>query len=201
MKPKFLVALIVGGALWALTVDKLVAASPETEEAEASPEPKSAKVVAAKRAYERALRNARLQYIRQLDVALKEVMKVDDLEEADKIGSIRQRMISEHLKDGGDVITVFRMRGTRSWEDSGIRVRRGQTIEVSAPEADINEKKVETINGISAAVGSLLMKVDGKVYDLGKGNEIVSEGDGKVYFRSNLRVSPNHAIEVSIVVK
>lgn len=201
MKPKFLLALIVGGASWALAVEEPVAASPEIEEAEACPEPRSAKVATATRRYERALRIARVQYIRQLEVALKEVMNVDDLEEADKINTIKEGMIAEHLKDGGDVITFFKMRGTRSWEDSGVSVRKGETVELSAPDADINQKRIEAINGISAAVGSLLMKVDGKIYDIGKGSEIVPEGDGRMYFRSNLRVSANHAIEVAIVVK
>ncbi|MGI9243464.1 MAG: hypothetical protein ACR2RV_21875, partial [Verrucomicrobiales bacterium] len=97
--------------------------------------------------------------------------------------------------------TVFKMRGTRSWEDSGVRLREGESIEISAPDVNMNEGRMESLNGISAPVGSLLMKVGDRVYDIGMGGEIAPEGCGSVYLRSNLRASPNHAIEVSIVIK
>lgn len=172
-----------------------------TGDAEAGPEPSSPTARAAIHSYQWALRNARMRYLRQLEMAMNAAGRIDDLEEADRIATLRNRALMERARFGDDDIIVFRMHGTKSWEDSGVRVQRGQTIDVSAPGAAINPRKVRTVHGIRAAVGSLLMKIDGKIHNLGKGTEVVAERDGLLQFRSNLSVSPNHKIDVAILVK
>lgn len=180
-------SLVAGCVFWVGSIGQSLSETPEAELAE--------------RAYEQDVRNARAHYIIRLDAALKEAMESEDLEGVHKINATRKRMVAEHLQEGGLELATFEMKGTRSWEESGIRVRKGQTIEINAPGAKVNEDRKETCHGVSAAVGSLLMKVDGRFYALGKGDEVVVEGDGVLFFRSNLKVSPNHTIKLVIVVK
>lgn len=94
----------------------------------------------------------------------------------------------------------FRMMDRRKWEDSRVAVKQGQRIRITAPNDRIDYKNHYDVHGVSAPIGSLLVRIDHHVIDIGTGKSLTAPADGNLLFRSNLKKSPNHTMLITIEI-
>lgn len=95
---------------------------------------------------------------------------------------------------------VINLTGAKRWENSGITVEKGQRVSVSAPSSSANRNKRANYYGTVAHVGALIVKVGDQVLEIDKGKDFVASESGTIYFRNNLRRSPNHTADITVKV-
>jgi TolB-like protein len=95
---------------------------------------------------------------------------------------------------------ILKLTGKRAWEDSGVKIEKGQLITISAPDSRVDRAKRANYYGTGALVGALIAKIGDSVLEIDQSREFVAPADGTIYLRNNLHRSPNHTVDITITV-
>lgn len=93
----------------------------------------------------------------------------------------------------------YTMKGTTSWENSSVKVKKGDVITILAPDSG-QTNSIVNHHGVKTNVGRLIAKIGSQVFDIGKKNKITTKQDGELLLRNNFGVSNNGCFLVTIIV-